>query len=124
MAGTEFAIEHPLDKGSTEWIKVRNPEFQFEIGLLPATAWRRWGFSAERDAASGRRSFVPLPRAWPVQSHLAARDAIRLVIFAIVLVIFGPKKLPDLARGLGHAIRGFKEEMRKGEEEDTPPTKP
>ena len=31
-----------------------------------------------------------------------------LVIFAIALVIFGPQRLPDLARGLGQAIRGFK----------------
>jgi sec-independent protein translocase protein TatA len=45
-----------------------------------------------------------------------------LVIFAIVLLIFGPRKLPDLARGLGHAIRGFKEALREGEEEPkTPP---
>ena len=45
-----------------------------------------------------------------------------LVIFAIVLLIFGPRKLPDLARGLGHAIRGFKEALRDGEEESkTPP---
>ena len=46
-----------------------------------------------------------------------------LVIFAIVLLIFGPKKLPDLARGLGQAIRGFKEAMREGEEDGktTPP---
>jgi sec-independent protein translocase protein TatA len=36
-----------------------------------------------------------------------------LVVFAIVLLIFGPKKLPDLARGLGQAIRGFKEETRE-----------
>ena len=39
-----------------------------------------------------------------------------IVILGIALLIFGPQKLPDLARGLGHAIRGFKEEMRKGEE--------
>jgi sec-independent protein translocase protein TatA len=40
-----------------------------------------------------------------------------LVVFAIVLLIFGPKKLPDLARGLGQAIRGFKEETREGEKD-------
>jgi len=40
-----------------------------------------------------------------------------LVVFAIVLLIFGPKKLPDLARGIGQAIRGFKEETREGEKE-------
>jgi TatA/E family protein of Tat protein translocase len=45
-----------------------------------------------------------------------------LVIFVIVLVIFGPKKLPDLARGLGQAIRGFKDAVQGGEEE--PKTQP
>ncbi len=47
-----------------------------------------------------------------------------LVIFAIVLLIFGPKKLPDLARGLGQAIRGFKKAMREGEEEEGKTTPP
>ena len=31
-----------------------------------------------------------------------------IVIFLIVLVVFGPKKLPELGKGLGEAIRGFK----------------
>jgi sec-independent protein translocase protein TatA len=39
-----------------------------------------------------------------------------LVILAIVILVFGTKKLPDLARGLGQAIRGFKESVREGEE--------
>jgi sec-independent protein translocase protein TatA len=45
-----------------------------------------------------------------------------LVILAIVFLIFGTKKLPDLARGLGQAIRGFKEAVGEGEE--PAPTKP
>ncbi len=45
-----------------------------------------------------------------------------LVILAIALLIFGPKKLPDLARGLGQAIRGFKDAMQDGEADTT--TKP
>ncbi len=35
-----------------------------------------------------------------------------LVILIIALVIFGPKKLPELGEGLGKAIRGFKEGMK------------
>lgn len=31
-----------------------------------------------------------------------------LIILAIVLILFGPKKLPELARGLGQSIREFK----------------
>jgi len=45
-----------------------------------------------------------------------------VVILAIVFLIFGTKKLPDLARGLGQAIRGFKEAVGEGEE--AAPTKP
>jgi TatA/E family protein of Tat protein translocase len=49
-----------------------------------------------------------------------------IVILGIALLVFGPKKLPDLAKGLGKAIREFKnateevkESLRK-ETEDTP----
>ena len=31
-----------------------------------------------------------------------------LVIFVIAILVFGPKKLPELGKGLGDAIRGFK----------------
>jgi sec-independent protein translocase protein TatA len=31
-----------------------------------------------------------------------------LVVLAIAILVFGPKKLPELGRGLGEAIRGFK----------------
>jgi len=33
-----------------------------------------------------------------------------LVIFAIVLLLFGGKKLPEVARSMGKAMRAFKEE--------------
>lgn len=33
-------------------------------------------------------------------------------ILAIVLIIFGPGKLPDLGRGLGKGIREFKDAVR------------
>lgn len=45
-----------------------------------------------------------------------------LVILAIALLIFGPKKLPDLAKGLGEAVRGFKQAVKQGEQDDA--TKP
>ena len=32
-----------------------------------------------------------------------------LVILAIVMLLFGGKKLPELGKGLGKAIRGFKQ---------------
>ncbi len=33
-----------------------------------------------------------------------------LIIFLVVLLLFGGSKLPELARGLGKALRNFKEE--------------
>jgi len=38
-----------------------------------------------------------------------------LVIFGIVLLVFGPKKLPELGKGIGEGIRGFKSAMREEE---------
>ena len=34
-----------------------------------------------------------------------------LLILGILLVVFGPKKLPDLGRGLGEGIRGLKDAL-------------
>ena len=31
-----------------------------------------------------------------------------LVIVAVALLMFGPKKLPELGKGIGEGIRGFK----------------
>lgn len=38
-----------------------------------------------------------------------------LVIFGIALLVFGPKKLPDMGKGLGEGIRGFKSAMKTEE---------
>jgi sec-independent protein translocase protein TatA len=39
-----------------------------------------------------------------------------LIIAGIALLIFGPKKLPELGKGLGESIRGFKAAMAEKEE--------
>ena len=36
-----------------------------------------------------------------------------LVIFAIALLLFGPKKLPELGKGIGEGIRGFRSAMKE-----------
>jgi sec-independent protein translocase protein TatA len=36
-----------------------------------------------------------------------------LVIFGIALLVFGPKKLPELGKGLGDGIRGFRTAMKE-----------
>ena len=41
-----------------------------------------------------------------------------LVIFGIALLVFGPKKLPELGKGLGESIRGFKGAMAQPPESE------
>jgi sec-independent protein translocase protein TatA len=36
-----------------------------------------------------------------------------LVIFFIALLVFGPKKLPELGKGLGDGIRALKEGLKE-----------
>jgi sec-independent protein translocase protein TatA len=38
-----------------------------------------------------------------------------LVIFFIALLVFGPKKLPELGKGIGEGIRALKDGMKDGE---------
>jgi len=46
-----------------------------------------------------------------------------LVVFGIALLVFGPKKLPELGKGLGESIRGFKSAMSAKEDEKPSVTK-
>jgi sec-independent protein translocase protein TatA len=46
-----------------------------------------------------------------------------LVILAIVVLVFGAAKLPDLARSSGQALRIFKSETRSLRKDDAPVTK-
>jgi sec-independent protein translocase protein TatA len=43
-----------------------------------------------------------------------------LVILVIAILVFGPKKLADLGKGLGEGIRSFKDAVK---EKDQPTTK-
>lgn len=46
-----------------------------------------------------------------------------LLILVIVLVIFGPGKLPEIGEGLGKSIRGFKKAMSEKDEDKAEATK-
>jgi sec-independent protein translocase protein TatA len=41
-----------------------------------------------------------------------------VVIIAVVLLIFGPSKLPQLGSGVGKMLRGFKKEMKAIDEDE------
>jgi sec-independent protein translocase protein TatA len=47
-----------------------------------------------------------------------------LVILGIALLVFGPKKLPELGKGLGESIRGFKEALSSGAASSANPAPP
>lgn len=49
-----------------------------------------------------------------------------LIFIAIVaLIVLGPKRLPDLARSLGHGIREFRQSLEDGASaHDAPPSPP
>lgn len=47
-----------------------------------------------------------------------------LVILGIALLVFGPKKLPELGKGLGESIRGFKDALSSGAASATNPAPP
>lgn len=44
-----------------------------------------------------------------------------LVIFFIALLVFGPKKLPELGKGIGEGIRGFKDGIKGSPEPSSAP---
>lgn len=46
-----------------------------------------------------------------------------IVIGAIVVFLFGAKRLPELARSLGKSSREFKKGLKEGEQESEPPKK-
>ena len=41
-----------------------------------------------------------------------------LVIFGIALLVFGPKKLPELGKGIGEGIRALKDSMNSHSNSD------
>ena len=39
------------------------------------------------------------------------------IIFLIVLLLFGAKRIPEIVKGMGKGIRLFRKEVKEGEEE-------
>ena len=42
-----------------------------------------------------------------------------LFVLAIALLVFGPRKLPELGKGLGEGLRGFKQGIKGDPETNT-----
>jgi sec-independent protein translocase protein TatA len=45
------------------------------------------------------------------------------VVLVIVLIIFGPKRLPELGKSMGHGIREFKNSISGDSDKDSPDEK-
>ena len=45
-----------------------------------------------------------------------------IVILLVVLLLFGGKKIPELASGLGKGIKNFKDAVKEGEEAEVKKT--
>jgi sec-independent protein translocase protein TatA len=43
------------------------------------------------------------------------------IIAIVALIIFGPKKIPELGAALGKTLRSFKNELHSSSEENTSP---
>ncbi len=44
-----------------------------------------------------------------------------LIILAVALLVFGPKKLPELGKGLGEGIKSFKKGIKEATDSATRP---
>jgi sec-independent protein translocase protein TatA len=51
---------------------------------------------------------------WDSPMHL-------LIVAIVILVLFGGRKIPELMRGLGEGVRGFKEGMSGNPQAPAPP---
>lgn len=45
-----------------------------------------------------------------------------LIILGVAIIIFGPKKIPEIGSSLGKTLRGFKEEMSRPSHDSDQPT--
>ena len=43
-----------------------------------------------------------------------------IVLFVLIMLLFGARKLPEFGKGLGSGIRNFKSALRQSEEDDAP----
>jgi sec-independent protein translocase protein TatA len=43
-----------------------------------------------------------------------------VIVLVVALVVFGPKRLPELGRSLGSGMRGFKDSVASKDELDAP----
>ena len=45
-----------------------------------------------------------------------------LVVLAVILLLFGPKRIPELASALGRSLRNFKQGLKEDSDADVTPS--
>src|SRR5258707_12292541 len=73
-------------------------------------------YRPHRDFSLASRTLVLIAQGGPMLERLVQPTPL-LLIFGIALLVLGPKKLPELGKGIGDGIRGFKSAMAAKEEE-------
>lgn len=68
------------------------------------------------NAARSRRALSAPPTLGLVLFGLGVTEL--LLILGLVVVVFGGRKIPLIARGLGESIRNFRGEIKAGQDED------
>ena len=87
-----------------------------KAGALPACA-------TPRGRGHPQATIAPHPRrvkaCYHGPMHLGPLEII--LILLVILLLFGAKKLPELARGIGQSAREFKKGLQEGEEKKEEP---
>lgn len=68
-----------------------------------------------RSAATGARYHESMPNIGPLEI---------IVLLIIALIVFGPKRLPELGRSLGRGIREFRGSIGGDDRDEEQPSRP
>ena len=103
-------VEHPYGaaRGGKQ---VPGPGGAHPVALLPQLRERSSSRGRRRLACQGRSGYhvSPMPNIGPLEIVL---------VLIIALIVFGPKRLPELGRSMGRGIREFKNSVTGDKDDD------
>ena len=102
-----------MSRGADTTSKPATPQVRWHRRIVQALLYGR---NVDRDRKARARLGLAMIGFAVIYCVIAGK----LVIFAIALLVFGPKKLPELGKGLGESIKGFKQALSGGDSSPTP----